>query len=70
MAKRERDGWRVEVDRVNDFTIVNGANACWVYATAYGVAVHADGQTLTPARAIQFAEKLQAIAERAAKEVR
>lgn len=65
MAKR--DGWRVTKNNVTDFTIENGAHACWAYANKYGVNVHAENQTLTPARARQFAEKLLKIAERAEK---
>ena len=66
MAKRERDGWRVTADKVADFTIENETEACWVIATDYGVSVYASGATLTPARAIQFAAKVQEIAARAA----
>lgn len=68
-AKRERDGWRVTEDKVGDFTIENGTDACWVYAGKYGVEVYAHA-TLTPARAAQFARKVAAIAARAAKEAK
>lgn len=62
MAKR--DGWRVSEDKAGSFTIENGRDACYVYASKYGVTVYAEGSTMPPARAMQFARKVQDIAAR------
>lgn len=67
MAKRERDGWRVEENKAGSFVIGNGHSACCVNTTKSGrVSVFATGGALTPARAIQFAAKVREIAAQAA----
>ena len=66
MAKR--DGWRVVADTKRQFSLCNGdigayAMACWDGGPIF---VHTIGALMPPARAIQFAQKVQDIAARAA----
>ena len=69
MAKRERDGWRVYADSDDEFGIETTGSEWLRCYTVGGVVLidHSGEVELTPARALQFAEKVKAIAERAAK---
>lgn len=70
MAKRERDGWRVTEDKASVFSFMSGERE-WAECRAVNGEVHITcrcGWTvIPPARALQFASKVKAIAERAAK---
>lgn len=73
MAKRERDGWRVVVDKAGEFAIAS--NTAWIEVLAWkNGLVHINRSDrfpgLTPARAAQFAAKVAAIAAKAAKEAK
>lgn len=64
-----RDGWRVMKDRKDDFVLADDAD--WLRCRTVLACVHismSEGMSYTPpARALQFADKLRAMAERAAK---
>jgi len=68
MAKR--DGWKVETDKPDEFKVAGPCAAIeWAiaFATQYGtVYINTSGARLPPARAIQFARKVQDIAARQA----
>lgn len=72
MAKRERDGWRVEKNNAHEFSIGNGVD--WLKCVGHEWCLHismSEGYAyVPPARAAQFAAKVAAIAARAAKEAK
>jgi len=69
MAKRERDGWSISKDTAREFRLCGpriGLDWAVVFRSVTGdIHISAYGIDLPPARAIQFAEKVLAIAERA-----
>ncbi len=73
MAKRERDGWKIARNLVYEFKLEHEFGHCAVCVALRGtvhVQVKGGIVALPPARASQFAEKVAAIAARAAKEAK
>lgn len=72
MAKRERDGWRVEKDTADEFELSNGTDRVRGWISNGNIAVIVKGRVVSmpPARAAQFAAKVQEIAAKAAKEAK
>lgn len=67
MAKRERDGWAIHTNTKKTFCVHNGEGSyAWVREDEGEVEISTRGAHLPPARAIQFAAKVQEIAARAA----